>query len=305
MYDLGPAEPGPGPGPRMTVDVVCVGDPFLDLIFRGLPTFPVPGEERLATDLVVVPGGMANVAFALARLELAAVVCAPIGRDPAGRLLVGLMADAGIAWVGRPADATPVTVALPADGDRALVTLMPTPVVDSDTLAGITTRAIVVDLPSAGDLPVLPSRPKVYAVVGDPEVAMLLGRLPSTLEDVHALVLNEREVAGLTGRSDVVSAARDLADRGTTVVVTRGSRGAIAIEPDGRITEVAARAAAVADPTGAGDLFMAAYVWADLAGHELEERLRHATSYASLSLERATDRQKGITLGELLTLTAG
>jgi sugar/nucleoside kinase (ribokinase family) len=286
----------------VNVDVVCVGDPFLDLIFRGLATFPVPGEERLATHLVVVPGGMANVAYALGRLGLAAVVCAPMGQDPAGRLLAGLMADAGIAWVGRVTDATPVSVALPADGDRALVTLMPAPTVDAETLAGITTRAIVVDLPAVGQLRVPTSPARVYAVVGDPEVAMLIGRLPSTLDDVHALILNEREVVRLTGRPDAWSAARHLADLGTTVVVTRGSKGAIAVEPDGRVVEVAARAADVADPTGAGDLFAAAYVWADLAGHDLEERLRQATAYASWSLERATDRQKGITLDEFRVL---
>ena len=289
----------------MRVDVVCVGDPFLDLIFRGLPSFPVPGEERLAAELVVVPGGMANVAYALGRLELAAVVCAPIGQDPAGRLLAGLMADAGVTWVGRTGTATPVTVALPADGDRALVTLMPAPTVDAETLAGITTRAIVVDLPSAGQLPILASPARVYAVVGDPEVAMLIGRLPSDLADVHALILNQREVVGLTGRSDVVSAARHLADLGTTVVVTRGSLGALAVEPDGRIVEVAARVADVADPTGAGDLFAAAYVWADLAGHDLEKRLHDASGYASLSLERATGRQKGITLREFRDLLTG
>jgi sugar/nucleoside kinase (ribokinase family) len=92
------------------VDVVCVGDPFLDLIFHGLAGMPVPGEEQLAASLVVVPGGMANVAYALARLELEAVVCAPIGQDPAGRLLAGLMADAGVAWLGRAADTTPVSL---------------------------------------------------------------------------------------------------------------------------------------------------------------------------------------------------
>jgi sugar/nucleoside kinase (ribokinase family) len=246
---------------------------------------------------------MANVAYALGRLELAAAVCAPMGQDPAGRLLAGLMADAGIVWVGRVADATPVSVALPSDGDRALVTLMPAPTVDAETLAGITTRAIVVDLPSAGQLRVPLAQSHVYAVVGDPEVAMLIGRLPPTLEDIHALILNEREVVTLTGRADVWSAAGHLAGLGTTVVVTRGPKGAIAIEPDGQVVEVAARAATVADPTGAGDLFAAAYVWADLAGQEVEERLRLATSYASLSLERATDRQKGITLREFQALT--
>ncbi len=284
--------------------MVCVGDPFLDLIFRGLPSFPAPGEERLATTLVVVPGGMANVAYALGRLELAAVVCAPMGQDPAGRFLAGLMAEAGVAWIGRNAEATPVTVALPADGDRALVTVMPEPAVDLDTLAGIEARAIVVDLPSAGQLASLAAEPWVYAVVGDPEVAMLIGRLPTALHDLRALVLNEREVVGLTGLADPYAAARHLADLGTTVVVTRGPAGAMAIEPDGRTVEVPARLADVADPTGAGDLFAAAYLWADLAGHDLEERLRRATSYASLSLERATDRQKGITRAEFAELLA-
>jgi sugar/nucleoside kinase (ribokinase family) len=46
---------------------------------------PVPGEELLAARLVVVPGGMANVAYALCRLELSCGrVCADRG-DPAGR----------------------------------------------------------------------------------------------------------------------------------------------------------------------------------------------------------------------------
>jgi ribokinase len=284
------------------VDVACVGDPFLDLIFRGLPGMPVPGEEQLAASLVVVPGGMANVAHALGRLELAAVVCAPIGRDPAGRFLAELMAEAGIPWIGRAADATPVSVSLPAGGDRALVSVMPAPTVDVETLAGITSRAIVVDLPSAPLLPRLDTLPRVFAVVGDPEVAMLMDRLPSSLDGIRALILNAREAVRLTGQSDALSAAGLLASLGTTVVVTRGPQGAVGVEPDGRTVEVPALPADVADPTGAGDLFVAAYVWSDLAGRPLGERLRLATSYASLSLERATDREKGITLREFRDL---
>ena len=284
----------------MNVDVVCVGDPFLDLIFLGLETFPVPGEERLASRLRVVPGGMANVAYGLGRLGLAAVICAPRGQDPAGRFLAELVADAGVTWLGRVGDATPVTVALPADGDRALVSVMPPPTVDAETLEQIVTRAVVVDLPSVPLLPKLPPATRVYAVVGDPEVAALAGRLPSSLDGLHALILNEREAIGLTGRSDVHAAAADLASRGTTVAATRGAAGVIAVERDGRTVEVAAPLAAVADPTGAGDLFVSAYVWADLGGHSLEERLDLATRYASLSLERATNRQKGIDLDEFV-----
>jgi hypothetical protein len=51
-------------------------------------------------------------------------------------------------------------------------------------------------------------------------------------------------------------------------------------------------------------VFAAAYIWADLAGRPLEARLERATTYASRSLERATDRQKGITLDEFEALSA-
>jgi sugar/nucleoside kinase (ribokinase family) len=279
----------------VNVDVACVGDPFLDLIFRGLAALPVPGEEQLASSLVIVPGGMANVAYALGRLGLRAVVCAPIGRDPAGRLLGELMADAGVSWLGRDADATAVSVALPANGDRAFVSIGLPPTVDLETLAQITARAIVVDLPSAA---LVPAHPRLYAVVGDPEVRAMVERLPSSLGGLRSLILNEREVRALTGRPDLREAAGCLAALGTTVVVTRGAEGVTAIEPDGRTVEIVAPATDVADPTGAGDLFAAAYVWADLGGGPLEERLRLATRYASRSLEGTNDRQKGIALDD-------
>jgi sugar/nucleoside kinase (ribokinase family) len=285
----------------MNIDVVCVGSPFLDLIFRGLPSLPVPGEEQLAERLVIVPGGMANVAYALRCLGLEAVVCAPVGRDPAGRLLGELMADAGIPWLGHDTDATPVSVALPADGERAFVTVIPAAAVDLDALARITARAIVVDLPSVAQLP---RHSHLYAVVGDPEVNVMVGRLPSSLGSVRALILNERELGRLTGRPQVAAAAASLAALGTTVVVTRGAGGVAAIEPGGQLMTVTAPAADVPDTTGAGDLFAAAYVWADLAGRPLEDRLDLATRYATRSLERATDRQKGIPLRDFMDLVA-
>ena len=306
LYGLASAGSPASETPQLTVDVVCVADPYLDLIFRGLPSLPVAGTEQNAAGLVVVPGGIANVAYALGRLGLAAIICAPRGQDAAGRFLAELVADAGVTWVGRASNVTPVTVSLPAGGDRALVSVMPPPTVDVETLASITARAAVVDLPSKPLLVSVPppSSPQVYAVVGDPEVDMLVGRPLPSLDDLHALILNEREASRLTGQSDAHEAAAHLASLGTTVVVTRGPSGAIAVEPDGRTVAVAAVPADIVDATGAGDLFIAAYIWADLAGHPIEERLRRATSYASLSLGRATDRQKGITLGEFEDLLA-
>jgi sugar/nucleoside kinase (ribokinase family) len=279
----------------VSVDVACVGSPFLDLIFRGLPAIPMPGEEQIARELVIVPGAIANVAYGLRRLGLDAVVVAPIGRDPAGRLLADLMAEAGVRWVGEPGETTPVSVALPADGDRAFVTADAPRSVDTDALVALDPRAVVVDLPSVGALPPLPI---VYGVLGDPEVQVLAGNLPASFARLRGLILNEREARALAEAAETDHAGRWLAALGTTVVVTCGAAGALAAEPDGRIVRVEAPAVDVDDPTGAGDLFTAAYVWADLAGRSLEDRLALATTYASLSLERATNRQKGITLEE-------
>jgi sugar/nucleoside kinase (ribokinase family) len=286
--------------PGVRHDVVCVGDPFLDLIFRGLRAIPAPGEEQVARDLVIVPGAVANVAYALRRLGVDAIICAPIGTDPAGRLLQQLLDEAGVPWVGRPSAHTPVSVALPSAGDRAFVTASPSEAIDVETLSTLEPRAVVTDLPNVPSLPQISSQPMVYAVLGDPEVEALAGNLPPSLSDLRALVVNQREIRALTGIDDADAASRRLAALGTTVVVTRGADGALATASDGTVARVSAPSLVVEDTTGAGDLFMAAYVRADLAGEPLGDRLAFATRYASMSLVAPHGtRQKGLTLEEL------
>jgi sugar/nucleoside kinase (ribokinase family) len=279
----------------MTVDVVCAGPPFLDLVFRGLPRLPEPGEELVAEDLAIVPGAMANVAFALRQLGLDAVVCSPVGTDPAGRLLRGLMAEAGIPWLGRPTATTPVSVALPIDGDRAFVTHFPAPDVDIPAIAAAEPRAVVLNLPlPAGLLSSLQTAPRLIGVVGDPQIAILRERAAESWADLRAVILNEREAMLLSDRPDAPAAARDLATRGCLVIVTRGDRGVVAVEPDGACHATEAVPVHAPDTVGAGDLFTAAWLWGDLADRPLDESLRIATSYASRSLAAPGSRQKGL-----------
>jgi ribokinase len=275
----------------VTVDVVCAGAPFLDLVFRGLARMPAAGEEVLANDLVIVPGAMANVAFALRQFGLEAVVCAPIGSDAAGRFLGELMADAGIPWIGEPGGTTPVSVGLPLDGERAFVTVLPPVDIDVAAIARLAPRAVVVNLPLPGGMP---DGPHLYGVVGDPQIGLLRDRPAESWANLRALFLNEREATGLSGRADAGEAARDLAGRGCAVVVTRGERGAVAATPDGGIAEAPAVPVVALDTVGAGDLFTAAYIWADLEDRPLDERLAVATAYASHSLAAPGLRQKGL-----------
>ena len=284
----------------MTVDVVCAGAPFLDLVFRGLDRLPGAGEEVLAKELVVVPGAMANVAFALRQLGLDAAVCAPIGDDPAGRLLKDLMDAAGIPWIGSRTEATPVSVGLPVDGERAFVTLHPSSDVDVAEIAALRPRAVVANLPLADGLT---EEPRIYGVVGDPQVTILLDRGEDSWAGLRALVLNEREALQLSGRSDAADAARQLAERGCLVVVTRAAHGAIAVCPGGPVVAEPGVPVVALDTVGAGDLFTAAFVWADLADRRLEECLAVGTTYASHSLAAPGGRQKGLSRTAYLEAT--
>jgi sugar/nucleoside kinase (ribokinase family) len=206
--------------------------------------------------------------------------------------------ETGVHWVGRTSESTPISVAIPAERDRGFITVDPLTPPDLETLSTIQARAVVANLPN---IAALPKRPGVYAIIGDPEAAALAGKMTESLAHLEALFLNEREASILMRMDDPEGAARSLSELGTTVVMTRGHAGAMAISPTGEVSEVAAPALEVPDPTGAGDAFTAAYIWSNLRGDPLEQRVRNAVLYASQSIGCASSRQKGLSLQEFQT----
>ena len=121
---------------------------------------------------------------------------------------------------------------------------------------------------------------------------------PARFPRVHALISNEQEALALTGAANAESAARRLSEAAGTAIVTLGSRGAIGASGD-CFERVEAPRVDVRDATGAGDLFAAAYIWADLQGCSLRERLRWATLYAALSLRTLTAFAGAVRLADL------
>lgn len=279
----------------MSVDVVCAAAPFLDVTFTGLRAMPALGEERMADGVRLTPGGIANIAVGLRRLGLDVVVASPVGDDLCGRILAGLMHDAGIRWVGPRAEATPVSAVMPLDGDRAFVSVAPELPLDTAAIAGLEPRAVVIDLTA---LALAPPDAAVYVVTGDVDARALAGRLPAELGRARALIVNESEAGFLTGAGDAEDAAAQLAGHCPTVVVTLGGRGAVCAE-EGGLHRADAPPVEAVDTNGAGDLFTAAWVWADLAGLPPGECLRLATIYASMSVRVPTPTAGALTAGEL------
>jgi sugar/nucleoside kinase (ribokinase family) len=278
----------------VTVDVVCADPAFLDLTFTGLAALPRPGAELFARDLHESPGGAAITAIGLARLGSSVAVTAPIGSDAAGRTLRALLELEGVLCAGPDEGRTPVTVVVPLDGDRALLSYAPEPTVDAEAIARLRPRAVVVNAERAA---AVPDGPAVYAVLGHPE-AERLAAAPPELSRARALIANRSEAARVTGMAGPEAAARALAERVPAAVVSCGGDGAVAVA-GGEVVHAPAPPVEAVDTTGAGDLLAAAYVWADLGGVPLAERVRRAVVYASLSVAHPTGAGGAATRAEL------
>ena len=80
------------------------------------------------------------------------------------------------------------------------------------------------------------------------------------LEKVSILKADEKEALRISGSSDLCMAAKKIAEYGVeTVIITMAEKGAILLY-DGEIQKIPAYPTRVIDPTGAGDVFIGAYI---------------------------------------------
>jgi ribokinase len=176
-----------------------------------------------------------------------------------------------------------------------LVTSEPAAPGERAPLQRLRPRAVVVGL---AQLFLVPEGAAAYVCVGDREAERHALALPKELRGARAVLTNRSEAQQLTGTDDPEAAALALAEHVGTAVVTCGAEGAVAAS-DGEVFHAPAPHVEALDTTGAGDLLAAAYVWGDLQGLPLDERLRRAVMYAALSVRTATGARGAATLEEL------
>src|SRR5262249_41022714 len=283
---------------RSMIDLVVATPVFRDLTFVGLESMPTLGEERFAGELLRSPGGGAITAVGAKRLGLTAAVAAPLGDDVAGDLVRGLLADEGIEVVAtRPAPRTPTTVVLPFGGDRAMVTVDRGARASAPAVGAREPRAVPASL---DQLHVIPDGVPGFVTCGDDDTRAYAGRPPAALAGTRAFFSSQSEALALTGAETVEAAARALAELTETAVVTCAADGAIACSGGGLLPVPAERVDRPVDTTGAGDLLVAAFVWAHLHGADPDERLRWGVLYASLAVTTPTGIGGAVTEAELL-----
>jgi len=280
----------------MTVDLAVATPTFLDLTFVGLEGMPGKGEERFAADLVRSPGGGAITAVGAARLGLSTALAAPLGDDDAGDFVRGCLQREGIALPERRSPRTPTTVVMPVEGDRSMVTVDPGVRASAADVAALEPRAVSLSL---DQLYCVPPGAAAYVTCGDDDARAFARRPPAKLAGVRGLFVSKREALTLTEKDDVEAAAAVLARSAECVIVTLGEEGAMAVVEGQSIFAPAIQATAL-DTTGAGDLLVAAYIWADLSGAAPEECLRWAVLYAGLSIATPTGVGGAATVARLL-----
>ncbi len=280
-------------------DVFVQGTVFVDIVLTGLPSAPVTGREIFAEGMGSCPGGVANFAIAAARLGLRTGLAAVFGDDAYADFCWRTLADQEGVDLSHSRRIghwhSPVTVSMSIDSgsglDRAMVTHAHDAPGDPNKLVGpgLRTEAAIVtvtDEPPGWTVDAREAGAMLFGVVGwDPSDAWSPALLDG-LSGFHAFTPNAVEAMAYTRTDDPRDALHKLADRVPLAVVTNGARGVMAVDSTtGEEAAVPALPVRAYDPTGAGDVFLAALVLGTLREWPLPHRLAFGNLCAGLSVQ--------------------
>ncbi|MDN5860913.1 MAG: PfkB family carbohydrate kinase [Pseudonocardia sp.] len=281
------------------VDVLMSGTVFLDIVFTGLPHQPLPGTETWADGMASCPGGIANLAIAASRLGLHTSLAAGFGDDVYADFCWRTLVEQERVDLSLSRRFTewhsPVTVSLAVDRDRSMVTHGHELPLGSAELIGEPPRSRAV-LTHVGEgaadmlLPAWVARSRargslVFADAGWDRTGTWDQALLTSLAGCDVFLPNDVEARAYTRTDTPRAAVRALAEHVPLAVVTCGADGAIALDAaTGEEVAVPALPVDTLDPTGAGDVFGAAFVVGTLAGWTLTDRLLFAGLSAALAV---------------------
>jgi sugar/nucleoside kinase (ribokinase family) len=276
-------------------DVIVAGGYFVDLIFNGLPQFPVLGKEIVGTGFEMLPGGAYNAALAMHRLGLKVAWAADFGNDDYSRFTVERAHAEGLddaLFVHHRRPLRRITVALSYPEERAFITYVdPEPSTPAALKALVAASARVLfisgvyygSLYAAGSALVRAKRMKVFMDGNsDDEVTLDNPAVRRSLQSVDAFLPNAAEARRITGRSELCAAMSALAALCPQVIIKDGANGSYACT-GAETVHAPGIAVTPVDTTGAGDCFSAGFLKAWFDNRPLVECLRWGNIVGGLS----------------------
>lgn len=284
-------------------DVSVIGELNLDLIFYGLPQKLELDREHLATNLSLTLGSSSAIfAHNLARLGSTVGFSSSIGSDSLGPICIERLAEAKIDLTRvRRFDGkiTGLTVILPQGKERYILTY---PGTMADFSIADLDLSYVLDakhLHVASYFLQRAIQPSLAQIFRDAQAAGLTtsldtnddpeDRWPPDIQHLFPhldlLMPNENEACRMAGVRDVDTAIDILSTKVRTLVLKRGSKGAMVVSGTQRFTALPL-SVDVVDPIGAGDSFNAGFLHQFVRGASLEDCLAFGNASAALSTTR-------------------
>jgi sugar/nucleoside kinase (ribokinase family) len=277
--------------------IVVVGDLVTDVV-AALDGTPAAGTDTGARIRFAGGGQGANTAAWLAARGTPVTLVAAVGDDEPGRIRVAELTAAGVDCAVRahPGAPTGTVIVLTHAGERTMINdrgagLLLSPADVDAALAGAPGARHVhvsgyplLDPASrgAGLRALAAARGRGLTTSVDAASAGPLRRVGDAFLDwvrgVDLVLANSDEATVLAGDTDPVAQARRLATVAVRAVVKRGPAGAVWAGPEGVFEAPGRPAAAVVDPTGAGDAFAAGLLAAWVGGAPPAQALERAVA---------------------------
>jgi ribokinase len=290
-----------------------VGSCNIDLTFH-VPRLPRPGETLVATETQQGFGGKgANQAVAAAVLGAEVALIARVGDDAFGRQTLENLRARGVdptfvrTDAGQPTGLASIAVSAAGENSIMVAAGANGAVTVEDVLAAESLMARADAVLCQLETPVAAAE-QAFRIARAAGVRTILNPAPAISLPAELLHLcdlcvpNETELELLTGTSGALEpAARALQARGPrAVVVTLGAAGALVL--DDAAENVPPWRVAAVDPTGAGDVFIAALAVRMAEGVSLREAVHWANAAAALSVTRPGTQSAAPTRAEVLRL---
>jgi sugar/nucleoside kinase (ribokinase family) len=283
-------------------EVLAVGDAIVDAVFGGVSRYPDPGEEVVAPQFDLRPGGSAGYAsMGLAALGAQASVATLVGSDPLSEYWLDFVSEQGVDTglvESVPNASVSVAATFLFESDRSFLTYRGATAADRSILPrvdDIDVDALLVT--GLSQAPYLWSETFVAFVeaASDAGVPVFLdtnwsagdwqGTADALLPAVDYLLVNDVEARRLAGVEDVESAGHTLCERGVgTCVFTAGEEGCVLVTESG-VERVDAEQVEAVDLCGAGDFFNVGFVGALSEGASVRRAATVANRCAGAAVE--------------------
>ena len=284
-------------------DVSVIGELNLDLIFYGLPAKLELDREHLASNLSLTLGSSSAIfAHNLARLGSSVGFSSSIGSDSLGPICIERLAEANVdlsrvkKFDGK---ITGLTVILPQGKERYILTYPGT--MADYSLADLDLKYVfdAKHLHVASYFLQRAIQPSLEQIFREAKAAGLTTSLDTNddpddrwtpeiqklFPHLDLLMPNEHEARRMAGVDDIDKAIEILSKKVKTLVLKRGSKGAMVVSGDKRFTALPL-AVEVVDAVGAGDSFNAGFLHQFVRKATLEDCLAFGNVIAALSTTR-------------------